>query len=97
VLTHSSQNPQHQRFLEQIMAALRERFAPLNRHYEGAWTDSFAHMRCWHQHPTLLDAAKCASAQRIPGWYVFCVGSDSPRELNDAEDEQVRAFRFGTH
>jgi len=48
VLTQSSQNPQHQPFLEQNMAALRERFAPLNRHYEGAWTDSFVHMRCWH-------------------------------------------------
>ena len=34
MLTHSSQSPHHQPFLEQIMVALRERFAPLNRHYE---------------------------------------------------------------
>jgi len=83
--------------LTAIMDALRLKFASLNRHYEGAWTESFVHMRCWHQHPTLLDAAKCASAQGIPGWYVFCVEFDSPRQLAGPEEDQVRAFRFGTH
>ena len=89
-----SQNLQDQPFLEQIMAALRVRFAPLNRHYEGAWTDSFTHFRCWHRHPVLLDAAECAQRQGIPGWYCFAVEFDTPRQLTDAEDAQVKVFRF---
>ena len=44
----------------------------------------------------LKSPQKPASAQGIPGWYVFfCVESDSPRQLIDAEEKQVRAFRFG--
>lgn len=85
-----------QTLLVDIMEYLRRKFAPLNRHYEGAWTDSFTHFRCWHAHASLLDAAKCAESQGLPGWYCFAVEFDSPRELTDGEDEQVRAFRFGT-
>ena len=79
------------------MEFLRQRFASLNRHYEAAWTDSFVHFRCYHEHPELLDAAKCAASQGIPGWYCFAVEFDAPRELTEAEDAEVRRFRFHTH
>jgi hypothetical protein len=88
----------------EILTVLRKRFAPLNRrHYEAGWrayiadcwTDSFVHYRCWHQHKTLIEAAKCALAQRATGWYCIAVELDSPRELTEAEDAEVKAFRFG--
>ena len=80
--------------LVDIVQSLRHRFASLNRHYEGAWTDSFVHRRCLHEHATLIDAARCADSQGFPGWYAFCVEFGAPRELTEAEDDQVRRFRF---
>lgn len=80
--------------LPEVMEFLRHRFASLNRRFEAGWTDSFVHYRCWHAHPTLLEAAKCAESQRVCGAYVFAVEFGVPRELNGTEDEQVRAFRF---
>jgi hypothetical protein len=91
-----SENPRAQLLLAEIMATLRRRFTRLNHHYEAVWTGSFVYFRCWHAHPTLLDAAKCAAARRVPSWYCFAIEFEMPRELTDAEDAEVRAFRFHT-
>jgi hypothetical protein len=80
--------------LAQIMVVLRLRYRFLNLHYEAAWTDSWSHRRCQHQHQTLIDAARCAMP-RGAGWYVFAVDGDTPRELNETEDRIVDEFRFG--
>lgn len=80
--------------LTEIVASLRVRFALLNLHYEAAWTESWSHRRCFHEHQSLIDAAKCAMPQGA-GWYVFAVECGSPRELNDAEEAAVNDFRFG--
>jgi hypothetical protein len=93
---YSSQDSRPTLLLD-VMEFLRQRFASLNRHYQAAWTDSFVHFRCYHKHAELLDAAKCAASQGIPGWYCFAVEFDSPRELTEAEDAEVRTFRFHTH
>ena len=89
------QNPQAQRLLTEIMATLRRKFTLLNHHYEAGWVDSFVDFRCWHEHATLIQAARCAASQGIPGWYCLAVEFGTPRELTDAEDAEVRAFRFG--
>ena len=73
----------------EIMASLRQRYAGLNRHYEAASTECFVHLRCYHQHETLIDAAKCAAKQGMPGWYVFAVEFDSPRQLTATEESLV--------
>lgn len=85
--------PELQRLTE-IISTLRLRFRFLNPHYEVGWTESWCHRRCMHEHPTLIDAARCA-APHGAGWYVFAVDGDTPRELTDAEDEVVNEFRFG--
>jgi hypothetical protein len=77
-----------------IMAALRLRYRFLNLHYEAAWTDSWSHRRCLHQHRTLIESARCAMPHGA-GWYVFAVESGTPRELNDGEEAVVNKFRFG--
>jgi hypothetical protein len=56
------------------------------------WTDSWVHVRCFHKHPTLIDAAKCGMPQ--PGFYVLAIDGGSPRELTTEEDEVVNRFRF---
>ncbi len=38
-----------------IMVALRLRYRLLNLHYEAAWTDSWTHRRCLHEHRTLIE------------------------------------------
>jgi len=76
-----------------IMVALRLRYRFLNLHYEAAWTDSWSHRRCLHEHQTLMEAAKCAMP-RGPGWYVFAVERDTPRQLSETEDQIVDEFRF---
>jgi hypothetical protein len=79
--------------LSQIMTGLRQRYASLNSvHYEAGWTDSWVHRRCFHKHPTLIDAAECGMPQ--PGFYVLAVEAGSPRELTSQEDEVVNRFRF---
>ena len=79
--------------LTQIMSGLSQRYASLNGvHYEAGWTDSWVHVRCFHKHPTLIDAAKCGMPQ--PGFYVLAVDGGSPRELTTEEDEVVNQFRF---
>jgi len=77
-----------------IMVALRLLYRLLNLHYEAAWTDSWTHRRCLHEHQTLMEAARCAMP-RGAGWYVFAVEGDAPRELNETEDRIVNEFRFG--
>jgi hypothetical protein len=77
-----------------IMVELRLRYRFLNLHYEAAWTDSWIHCRCLHEHQTLIEAAKCAMP-RGAGWYVFVVEGDAPRELNETEDRIANEFRFG--
>jgi hypothetical protein len=47
-----------------------------------------------HKHLTLIEAAKCGMPHGA-GWYVFAVEGDMPRELTEAEDKVVNAFRFG--
>lgn len=78
------------------MVALRVRYRSLNLHYEAAWTDSWVHRRCQHEHQTLIEAAKCATPHG-PGWYVFAVEGDTARQLHEAEDRIVNEFRFGPH
>src|SRR5260370_21490557 len=79
--------------LDQIMVVLRLRYRFLNLPFEAAWTDSWSHRRCLHEHQTILEAAKCAMP-RGAGWYVFAVEGDAPRELNETEDQIVNEFRF---
>lgn len=75
------------------MSGLRMRYASLNNiHYEAAWTDSWVLCRCFHKHPTLIDAAKCGMPQ--PGFYVLAVERGEPRQLTTAEDNIVNDFRF---
>ena len=80
--------------LDQIMVVLRLRYRFLNLHYEAAWTDSWTHRRCLHEHQTLIEAAKCAMP-RGAGWYVFAVEGDMPRQLSETENRIVDGFRFG--
>ena len=86
--------PQELHRLTEIISALRLRYQFLNPYYEAGWTESWTHRRCLHKHPTLLEAASCA-LPRGPGWYVFAVDGNMPRELTDAEDKVVNEFRFG--
>ena len=81
--------------VSQIIASLRVRFRFLNLHYEAAWTDSWSHRRCLHEHQTLIDAARCAVPHGA-GWYVFAVESGTPRELDADEEDAVNGFRFGS-
>jgi hypothetical protein len=80
--------------VSEIIASLRVRFRFLNLHYEAAWTDSWSHRRCLHEHHTLIDAANCAMPHGA-GWYVFAVESGTPRELDAQEEDAVNEFRFG--
>lgn len=82
--------------LTEIISTLRlcYKHLNLNLHYEAAWTDSWTHRHCFHRHPTLIEAAKCAMPHGA-GWYVFAVNGQTPRQLTDAEDEIVNEFRFG--
>ena len=65
---------------------------PRTLHYEGAWTDSWAHRRCFHNHRTLLEAAECARPEG-PSWYVFAVENGKPRELSDVEESKLQDLR----
>jgi hypothetical protein len=87
-------SPEPHPLLAEIMGALRLRYGSLNVHYEAAWTESWSHRRCLHEHPSLMDAAECATPHGA-GWYVFAVESGTPRELTAAEDGIVDQFRFG--
>ena len=77
-----------------IISCLRRRYRRLNLHYEAAWTDSWSHRRCMHDHEDLIDAAECAMPHGC-GWYVLAVETEGPRQLTDAEEQIVDAFRFG--
>jgi hypothetical protein len=85
-------------WLTKIISTLRLRYRSLNphyeTHYEAAWTESWTHHRCLHEHPTLIEAAKCAVPHGAV-WYVVAVDEYGPRQLTDAEDEVVNEFRFG--
>ncbi len=88
-------SPRPIQLLNQIMTGLRQRYASLNGvHYEAGWTDSWVHRRCFHKHPTLIDAAKCGMPQ--PGFYVLAVEAGSPRELTLEEDNVVNRFRLSS-
>jgi hypothetical protein len=84
---------QRNQLVVEIIGTLNLRFKDLNLYYEAGWTDSFCHRRCLHEHPTLIDAAKCA-APHGAGWYVFAVESGSPRQLMGDEEDLVNEFRF---
>jgi hypothetical protein len=62
------------------------------RYYEAAWSDSSCYCRCFHTHPTLIEAAKCGASH--PGFYVIAVETGEARELTEDEDKIVNAFRF---
>jgi hypothetical protein len=64
-------------------------------HYEAGWTDRRVLQleRCFHKHATLIEAAQCAMANGC-GCYVFAVEKYKERELNEAEDAIVNAYRF---
>jgi hypothetical protein len=85
--------PELQRLTE-IISTLRLRYRFLNPHYEAGWTESWSHRRCMHKHPTLIEAAECGMPHGA-GWYVFAVEGEMPRQLTEAEDKVVNAFRFG--
>lgn len=76
-----------------IISRLRLRYKRLKLHYEAAWTESWHHRRCMHDHQDLIDAAKCATPHGC-GWYVLAVETEGPRQLTDAEDQVVNRFRF---
>ena len=65
-------------------------------HFEAAWTDSWSHRRCFHRHPTLVEAAKSAMPEG-PAWYVFAVENGRPRQLTEGEEQIVDEFRFASH
>lgn len=69
---------------------------PSNPRYEGAWTDSWTHRRCRHQHRTLREAAECVIPEG-PAWYVFAIENGKPRELTDAEERSLEEFRRSRH
>ena len=87
-------SPEALSLIAQIIATLRLRYKSLNLHFEAGWTESWSHRRCLHEHPTLIEAAKCALPQGA-GWYVFAVEGDTPRQLTNVEDTVVNEFRFG--
>jgi hypothetical protein len=88
--------PMSTHLVTQIMTDLRFRYRALNEiHYEAAWSDSRAYTRCFHEHPTLIEAAKCGMPQ--PGFYVLAIELGKERQLTAAEDGVVNAFRFAKH
>jgi hypothetical protein len=81
------------RLLDRLLMGLRSRYPALNDiHYEAAWTDGFVYCRCFHNHSTLIDAAKCGMPQ--PGFYVLTIERGKERELTTAEEKIVNDFRF---
>ena len=80
----------------EIFGTLNLRFKELNSlSYQAAWTDSFCHRRCMHEHRTLIEAAQCAEPHGA-GWYVVAVEHGSPRQLLGDEEEIVNKFRFSS-
>jgi len=77
----------------EIIASLRNRYTPLNRHYEVWWTDSWLNCSCQHVHSRLGDAARCGMSQPA-GWYVVAVEYETPRQLTKVEEQLVNVFRF---
>jgi hypothetical protein len=71
----------------------KPQYVTVETHYEAAWTESWMHRRCMHNHPTLIEAAKCAMPSGC-GWYVVAVEGNSPRHLTEAEERIVNEFRF---
>lgn len=66
----------------------------VNIHFEGCWTHSWSHHRCFHEHQTLIEAARCVMPTGA-GWYVIAVENGTPRQLRSTEEEIVNRFRFG--
>jgi hypothetical protein len=62
--------------------------------YEAAWSDSSCYCRCFHTHPTLIEAAKCGASH--PGFYVIAIETGETRELTEDENKIVDGFRFGS-
>jgi hypothetical protein len=80
----------------EIFGTLNLRFKELNTvSYQAAWTDSFCHRRCMHEHRTIIEAAQFAEPHGA-GWYVVAVEHGSPRQLLGDEEEIVNKFRFGS-
>lgn len=78
-----------------MLLELRSEF-PCNLHYEGAWTESWTHRRCQHQHRTLMEAAECVIPEG-PAWYVFAVEAGRPRQLTETEERSLQEFRRSRH
>jgi len=85
---------QRTRLVAEIIGTLNLRFKNLNLYYEAAWTDSFCHRRCMHEHQTLIEAAQCA-APHGAGWYVIATENGAPRQLDGLEEDVVNELRFG--
>lgn len=80
----------------EIFGTLNLRFKELNTiSYQAAWTDSFCHRRCMHEHRTIIEAAKCAEPNGA-GWHVVAVENGTPRQLLGDEEDIVNKFRFRT-
>lgn len=71
---------QRNQLVAEIFGTLSLRFQNLKLYYEAGWTDSFCHHRCFHEHSTLIEAAKCAMPNGA-GWYVLAVENGTPRQL----------------
>jgi hypothetical protein len=89
----SHKTEQRNELVVEIIGTLNLRFKKLNLYYEAGWTDSFCHLRCWHEHPTLLEAAECGMPHGA-GWYVLAVENGTPRQLWKPEEDVVNKFRF---
>jgi hypothetical protein len=92
-MTEDSQKTKTHNLVVEIFGMLSLRFKTLNLYYEAAWTDSFCHLRCWHEHPTLLEAAECGMPHGA-GWYVLAVENGTACQLWKPEENVVNKFRF---
>jgi hypothetical protein len=93
-MTESSHKTEPHNLVVEIIGTLNLRFKKLNLYYEAGWTDSFVHLRCWHEHSTLLEAAQCGMPHGA-GWYVLAVENGNSRQLLGDEEDIVNEFRFG--
>ena len=91
--SHKTEQHNPLKLVAEIFGTLSVRFRKLNIYYEAGWTDSFCHLRCWHEHPTLLEAAECGMPHGA-GWYVLAVENGKPRQLWKPEEKVVNEFRF---
>jgi hypothetical protein len=93
-MAEDSQKTNPPNLVVEMFGTLSLRLKTLNLYYEAGWTDGgFCHRRCFHEHPTLIEAAECGMPHGA-GWYVLAVENGKPRQLLGDEEEIVDKFRF---